>query len=44
MQIALRPEQEQFILEKLDQGYYDSADEIMAVAFQLLEEYEAKKR
>ena len=44
MQIALRPEQEQFILEKLNQGYYDSADEIMAVAFQLLEEYEFKKR
>ena len=44
MQIALRPEQEQFIVEKINQGYYGSPDEIIAVAFQLLEEYEYKKR
>ena len=44
MEIILRPEQERFILDKIDQGDYTSADEIIAVAFQLLEEYELKKQ
>jgi antitoxin ParD1/3/4 len=44
VQIALRPEQEKFILEKIDQGVYASSDELLALAFKLLEEYELKKR
>jgi antitoxin ParD1/3/4 len=44
MQIALRPEQEMFVLEKINQGVYGSTEELFAVAFQLLEEHELKKR
>lgn len=44
MQIALRPEQEMFVLEKVRQGVYESPEELFALAFQLLEEYEVKKR
>lgn len=44
MQIALKPEQERFILEKLHQGKYHSVDELLAVAFQLLEEHDYKER
>lgn len=44
MQIALKPEQETFILEKLHQGKYQSVDELLALAFQLLEEHECKER
>ncbi|MFN4774845.1 MAG: type II toxin-antitoxin system ParD family antitoxin [Pseudanabaena sp.] len=44
MQIALRPEQEMFVLEKVNQGVYGSPEELFALAFQLLEEHELKKR
>jgi antitoxin ParD1/3/4 len=44
VQIALRPEQEKYVLEKIDQGVYASPDELFALAFKLLEEYELKKR
>ncbi|EAW33568.1 type II toxin-antitoxin system ParD family antitoxin [Limnoraphis robusta Tam1] len=44
MQIALKPEQEKFILEKLQQGKYQSVDELLAVAFKLLEEHDYKER
>jgi antitoxin ParD1/3/4 len=44
MQIALKPEQETFILEKLHQGKYQSVDELLALAFQLLEEHDRKER
>ncbi|CAN1211418.1 Addiction module antidote protein, CC2985 family [Tumidithrix helvetica PCC 7403] len=44
MQIALKQEQENFILEKLQQGKYQSVDELLAVAFRLLEEHESKER
>ena len=44
MQIALRPEQEKFVLEKLNQGVYESEEELIALAFQLLEEHELKKQ
>ncbi|NJL89957.1 MAG: type II toxin-antitoxin system ParD family antitoxin [Coleofasciculaceae cyanobacterium SM2_1_6] len=44
MQIALRPEQEMFVLEKVSQGVYESPEELFALAFQLLEEYELQQR
>lgn len=44
MQIALKPEQEKFILEKLQQGKYQSVDELLALAFQLLEEHDYKEK
>jgi antitoxin ParD1/3/4 len=44
MQIALRPEQEKFVLEKLQQGKYQSIDELLTVAFQLLEEFDSQER
>jgi antitoxin ParD1/3/4 len=44
MQIALRPEQEMFVLEKVNQGVYGSPEELFALAFQLLEEHELKRK
>ncbi|GFE71761.1 type II toxin-antitoxin system ParD family antitoxin [Chroococcus sp. FPU101] len=44
MQIALKPDQEKFILEKLQEGKYQSVDELLALAFQLLEEHDSKKQ
>jgi antitoxin ParD1/3/4 len=44
MQIILQPEQEQFILKKLQQGKYKSVDELVATAFQLLAENEQKEQ
>jgi len=44
MQIALRPEQEMFVLEKVSQGVYGSPEELFALAFQLLEEHELQQR
>jgi len=44
MEIALKPEQEKFVLEKLNQGVYESEEELIALAFQLLEEHELKKQ
>ncbi|NJN56203.1 MAG: type II toxin-antitoxin system ParD family antitoxin [Leptolyngbyaceae cyanobacterium SL_5_9] len=44
MQIALKPEQEKFILEKLSQGDYKTVDELLTVAFQLLEEHDRRTR
>lgn len=44
MQIALKPEQEKFILEKLQEGKYQSVDELLTLAFQLLEEHDYKKQ
>ena len=43
MSITLKQEQEKFILDKLQQGKYISADELLAAAFQLLEENEQKQ-
>ena len=42
MQIAIKPDQEQYILEKLQQGKYKSIDELLSIAFQLLEQHEEK--
>jgi len=44
MQIALRPEQEMFVLEKVSQGVYGSPEELFSLAFQLLEEHELKRK
>ena len=44
MNIALKPEQENFVRTKLQDGKYQSVDSLLAFAFQLLEEYEAKQQ
>ncbi len=44
MSITLKQEQEQFILDKLEQGKYSSAEELLTTAFQLLEENEQKEQ
>ncbi len=38
MNITLKPQQEQFLREKLNSGKYATIDEVIAEAFQLLEE------
>lgn len=38
MNIALKPEQEQFIKSQIDRGIFKSADEAVSQAFKLLEE------
>jgi antitoxin ParD1/3/4 len=38
MNIALKPEQEQFIKSQIDKGRFKSADEAVSQAFRLLEE------
>jgi antitoxin ParD1/3/4 len=38
MNISLKPEQEQFIQEKLRSGKYETIDELITEAFRLLEE------
>lgn len=40
MSIILTPEQEKFIQAKLQTGKYRNAQELLAVAFRLLDEYE----
>ncbi len=44
MQIILQPEQEKFILEKLQEGKYKSVDELVTTAFRLLAENEYKEQ
>ncbi|MFN9175421.1 MAG: type II toxin-antitoxin system ParD family antitoxin [Synechocystis sp.] len=44
MSITLKQEQEKFILDKLQQGKYKSAEELLTTAFQLLEENEQKEQ
>jgi antitoxin ParD1/3/4 len=44
MSITLKQEQEKFIMDKLQQGKYKSAEELLATAFQLLEENEQKEQ
>ena len=44
MQIALKPEQENFIRKKLQDGKYQSVDNLLNFAFQLVEEYEIKQQ
>ena len=44
MQIAVKPDQEKYILEKLQQGKYKSIDESLSIAFQLLEQHEEKEK
>jgi antitoxin ParD1/3/4 len=40
MRISLTPSQERFIQTKLQTGKYGSAEEVMEVALQLLDEYD----
>jgi antitoxin ParD1/3/4 len=44
MEIVLNAEQERFVVAKLQQGKYDSIDELIAIAFQLLEENEQREQ
>jgi antitoxin ParD1/3/4 len=44
MSITLKQEQEKFIMDKLQQGKYKSTEELLATAFQLLEENEQKEQ
>ncbi|MEA5477098.1 hypothetical protein VB774_05640 [Pseudanabaena galeata UHCC 0370] len=44
MNIALKPEQENFIRAKLKDSKYQSVDSLLAFAFQLLKEYETKQQ
>jgi putative addiction module CopG family antidote len=44
MIITLTPEQEKFVLERVQSGQYKSVDDVIDFAFQLLEKYELKKR
>ena len=44
MQIAIKSDQEKYILEKLQQGKYKSIDELLSIAFQLLEQHEEKEK
>ncbi|GBO53330.1 hypothetical protein APA_1237 [Pseudanabaena sp. lw0831] len=44
MQIALKPEQENFIRKKLKDGKYQNVDNLLNFAFQLVEEYEIKQQ
>jgi Arc/MetJ-type ribon-helix-helix transcriptional regulator len=44
MIITLTPEQEKFVLERLQSGQYKSVDEAIDFAFQLLEAYESEKQ
>lgn len=44
MQIAVKPDQEKYILEKLQQGKYKTIDELLSIAFQLLEQHEEKEK
>ncbi|MBE9053162.1 type II toxin-antitoxin system ParD family antitoxin [Nostocales cyanobacterium LEGE 11386] len=40
MKIQLKPEQEQFIQSRLASGRYENADDVIALALKLLEEWE----
>lgn len=40
MSISLNPNHEQFVLSKIESGKYANVDEVIAAAFQLLEEQE----
>ena len=42
MIITLTPEQEKFVLERVQSGKYKSIDDVIDSVFQLLEEYELK--
>ncbi|MEH2292567.1 type II toxin-antitoxin system ParD family antitoxin [Nostoc sp.] len=40
MNIQLKPEHEQFIQSRIANGRYENADDVIALALKLLEEYE----
>jgi antitoxin ParD1/3/4 len=44
MQVALNQNQEKFVIEKIKQGKYRNVDELLTVAFELLEERDYKEQ
>ena len=44
MSITLKPEQEEFVLERIKNGNYTTVDEVIMAAFRLLEERERQYR
>ncbi|AFZ57589.1 type II toxin-antitoxin system ParD family antitoxin [Anabaena cylindrica FACHB-243] len=44
MQIPVKPDQEKYLLKKLQEGKYKSIHELLSVAFQLLEQHEEKEK
>jgi antitoxin ParD1/3/4 len=44
MQIVVKPDQEKYILEKLQKGKYKNVDELLSVALQLLEQHDEKEK
>jgi antitoxin ParD1/3/4 len=44
MHIVIKPEQEKFILEKLQQGKYKNVDDLLTVAFQLLDQHDEREK
>ncbi|QYX31270.1 type II toxin-antitoxin system ParD family antitoxin [Sphaerospermopsis torques-reginae] len=44
MQITIKPDQEKYILEKLQVGKYKNVDELLSAAFQLLEQHDEKEK
>jgi antitoxin ParD1/3/4 len=44
MQITLTPEQEKFILNRLQTGKYENIEKLLSIAFHLLEENERREQ
>ena len=44
MHIVIKPEQEKFILERLQQGKYQNVDDLLTVAFQLLDQHDEREK
>ncbi|TAE61080.1 MAG: type II toxin-antitoxin system ParD family antitoxin [Nostocales cyanobacterium] len=44
MQIVVKPDQGKYILEKLQEGKYKNVDELLSVAFKLLEQHDEKEK
>ena len=44
MPITLKQEQEKFVLDKIQQGKYESVDALLLIAFRLLDESEQKQQ
>ena len=44
MSITLKQEQEEFVLDKIQQGKYESVDALLLIAFRLLDESEQRQQ
>ena len=44
MPITLKQEQEKFVLDKIQQGKYESVDALLLIAFRLLDESEQRQQ